>query len=76
MPPAEFEIAIPASERSQTYNLDCAATGVSWHLRLLDWMQSKLFLSLVASVMRSGPVQETGLKYANTDALWLHVSTV
>jgi hypothetical protein len=28
MPPAGFEPAIPASERSQTYALDPAATGI------------------------------------------------
>jgi len=29
MPPAEFEPAIPASERPQTHDLDRAATGIS-----------------------------------------------
>ena len=28
MPPAEFKPTIPASERSQTYALDRAATGI------------------------------------------------
>ena len=28
MPPAGFEPTIPASERSQIYALDCAATGI------------------------------------------------
>jgi hypothetical protein len=30
MPPARFEPAIPASERSQIHTLDRAATGIGW----------------------------------------------
>jgi hypothetical protein len=29
MPPAGFEPAVPASERSQTHALNCAATGIT-----------------------------------------------
>jgi hypothetical protein len=31
MPRAEFEPAIPAIKRPQTYPLDRAATGIGWH---------------------------------------------
>jgi len=31
MPPAEFESAIPASERTQACALDRAATGTGWY---------------------------------------------
>jgi hypothetical protein len=30
MPPAEFELEIPASERPQTHGLDCAATLIDF----------------------------------------------
>ena len=32
MPPAEFEPAIPASERTQTHALDLADTGIGTNL--------------------------------------------
>jgi hypothetical protein len=35
MPPAGFELAIPASERPQTYALDRAATGIVFYLMKL-----------------------------------------
>jgi hypothetical protein len=32
MPLAEFELIIPASQRPQTYALDCASTGVGFDM--------------------------------------------
>jgi len=34
MSPAEFEPAIPASERPQTHTLDCAVTGTGFFSKL------------------------------------------
>jgi peroxiredoxin len=37
MPPAEFEPAIPASERPQTHTLDCAVTGTGFSSKLQEF---------------------------------------
>jgi hypothetical protein len=50
MPPAEFEPAIPASERPQTHALDRAATGIGAlqvATKLRDLHTRKVLLELI-----------------------------
>jgi len=46
-PPAEFEPAIPASERPQTHTLDCAATGIGQPVDERQYLKDGSFLNVV-----------------------------